>query len=751
MRPTRQVLFFLVIGAVALISSESAAQQRDASSPSIYTFAPTAYGTVEVFRNGKRISTGTPEFATQQYGYKPPTGTALPAKTPTTATQPALQPFRPSQQQLQARTDEALRQQQIQERAAETQRLQEQARVQTDSKTLTTGSSANAPLTNVYSMPDFRTAETTPITTQHGPLLRSIIQKTKKFEDKYKLGQTVIDSAAAAGSQLAPTNTVITGLKGGKLTADLLDAQQTDGTYGLIEKTYEKGFVNTSGQVGTALFGPVGGALAAGTAQMSYGIGKNIIAPKVAPPIGEALSKLDRRIGITPTGRAAKKSQEQVEILQRRVDIMRASKKAPTTPPPSAFYEESPRQVELGTKTLTTGFSANTPLTNVYNMPDLRTAGTTPQKTDCGTGCMAEKASAVPGNVVRNKFPGNGGKIFGAAIDAGVDSITGFVPFVAETSHQLREANQKDGALGVAEVVSNKVATDAGGLAGCGYGIASGSGCTAGSIGGAAVTGAAIETGKAINEASIGLYKDRREMRESQREAEELEKRLLEQNPDLLDKIHRPTEAAIAPPSAFYAEKLRQAGLGTKTLTMGSSANTPLTNVYIPDSRLAGTTPQVLLKRQNQANIFSDTNTQQSRMYENILKDYADGILKDYGLSVEEGDKISKFIHEAVGANTVTQKIFDNLYKRKAAELRALNQQLLEQRRRELQKGIPYGYQAPNLQQLKQPENSQVAAPPTPPPSAFYAGSSQAAPRTPYPARNQSPYSGIMNNIGSSQ
>lgn len=46
------------------------AAKKAAASP-VYTFAPTPSGTVEVFKNGQRIATGTPAFAATNYGYNP--------------------------------------------------------------------------------------------------------------------------------------------------------------------------------------------------------------------------------------------------------------------------------------------------------------------------------------------------------------------------------------------------------------------------------------------------------------------------------------------------------------------------------------------------------------------------------------------------------------------------------------------------------------------------------------------------------
>ena len=53
-----------------------------------YTFAQTQYGTVEVFQNGQRISTMTPQAAATQYGYQVPSGT--PAQSPQTTAAPLI-------------------------------------------------------------------------------------------------------------------------------------------------------------------------------------------------------------------------------------------------------------------------------------------------------------------------------------------------------------------------------------------------------------------------------------------------------------------------------------------------------------------------------------------------------------------------------------------------------------------------------------------------------------------------------------
>ena len=57
-----------------------------------YTFTPTTSGTVQISQDGKIISTATPEFAAQKYGYTAPTPAPTPTTTPTTVTPPPSTP-----------------------------------------------------------------------------------------------------------------------------------------------------------------------------------------------------------------------------------------------------------------------------------------------------------------------------------------------------------------------------------------------------------------------------------------------------------------------------------------------------------------------------------------------------------------------------------------------------------------------------------------------------------------------------------
>lgn len=73
------------------------------------------------------------------------------------------------------------------------------------------------------------------------------------------------------------------------------NSRKLDGALGVAEKTWEFGFVKGAGAVGGAAFGPVGKAAASATAQGSYYIGKNYIAPYVAPTLGDWMYEADKK------------------------------------------------------------------------------------------------------------------------------------------------------------------------------------------------------------------------------------------------------------------------------------------------------------------------------------------------------------------------------------------------------------------------------------------------------------------------
>ncbi len=64
---------------------------------SAYTFTPTQYGTIQIAQNGKIIATTTPQLATQQYGYQAPNTQTPSLKATQTPTTPPIAVTAPSQ------------------------------------------------------------------------------------------------------------------------------------------------------------------------------------------------------------------------------------------------------------------------------------------------------------------------------------------------------------------------------------------------------------------------------------------------------------------------------------------------------------------------------------------------------------------------------------------------------------------------------------------------------------------------------
>jgi murein DD-endopeptidase MepM/ murein hydrolase activator NlpD len=69
------------------------APPKSAATAPAYTFSPTGSGTVQVFQNGQLITTSTPQFAAQQFGYQLPGSTATTKPNPVTSVKPtAIKP-----------------------------------------------------------------------------------------------------------------------------------------------------------------------------------------------------------------------------------------------------------------------------------------------------------------------------------------------------------------------------------------------------------------------------------------------------------------------------------------------------------------------------------------------------------------------------------------------------------------------------------------------------------------------------------
>lgn len=134
----------------------------------------------------------------------------------------------------------------------------------------------------------------------------------------------LLDSAKAAGGALAPPTPIISMLNGAAMTSDVLQAQQSGGSFAANEKVFEKTFVMTGQTLGTP-FGPIGAALGAGVAQGSYSIGKAIqpwLDSKLN--ISEAILAIDQKYGISNDARALEISKQEIERLRQQIDIEKA-------------------------------------------------------------------------------------------------------------------------------------------------------------------------------------------------------------------------------------------------------------------------------------------------------------------------------------------------------------------------------------------------------------------------------------------
>jgi hypothetical protein len=219
-------------------------QQPKAMAGPTYTFAPTASGTVQVFQNGQLVTTSTPQFAAQQFGYKLPTTTATtPKPSPVTATSPAATTPKPTTV-LSAKPTPITG-----------------TITPVNPTTITTGKlpviGATTPPAKPISLP-----QSTPATVQAQPSLFSAVSGKAAQIEQSKLGSIVVDVGATAGSTFVPTY-----LSHAVDMADVAAGYQKGGKLGawtvVVEKTAE-----TAGGAAGSLMMPANPALgnAVGTA-----------------------------------------------------------------------------------------------------------------------------------------------------------------------------------------------------------------------------------------------------------------------------------------------------------------------------------------------------------------------------------------------------------------------------------------------------------------------------------------------------
>ena len=155
---------------------------------------------------------------------------------------------------------------------------------------------------------------------------------------KYSSGKT--GKVAAEGVDAAVDHVVSPVLGIPETYHQIQEAIKKDGALGGAEVVTKKA---------TVLVGAAAGAVSGvGAVQGAVATAATIEAGEqlLVEPSSNFLSKFDIKYGITKEGRAARESQRQAELLQRKVDEMNAAKaEAAAHPitPSSAFYAETPR------------------------------------------------------------------------------------------------------------------------------------------------------------------------------------------------------------------------------------------------------------------------------------------------------------------------------------------------------------------------------------------------------------------------
>jgi hypothetical protein len=121
--------------------------------------------------------------------------------------------------------------------------------------------------------------------------IRVISNTANQFQES-TVGSVMINAGAAAGGALAPGRLSYLGIAGD--ASAIASAYTSGGKTALAEEVFVQGFVWAAEKAGWT-FGPHGAALAAATAQASFDIGKNYIAPLVAPTLADWMFRADQR------------------------------------------------------------------------------------------------------------------------------------------------------------------------------------------------------------------------------------------------------------------------------------------------------------------------------------------------------------------------------------------------------------------------------------------------------------------------
>jgi hypothetical protein len=278
----------------ALATPPTPSSQNGAASQG-YNFKPTAYGTVEISKNGQRIATSTPQYAAQQYGYQIPSASVSPKPTVALSSAPVGQipTARPAQQPPSSNVFEKMQP--------------------------VTPATNSTFATNVQ--PVKGVADLSPATNGIGSVVTAVTDKAQSAASllnqfyQTPVGRAVVDTTvdvgAAAGGAAAPKwagnlgkindagNYMVLVKQG-----DWLGVAQATVDWGTVKAaTLAGGYVGaevgtvTPG-VGPAVGAKVGSAVGAGTAQLALDIGKY----SVAPALGNVIYYLDQQPMRSPTG-----------------------------------------------------------------------------------------------------------------------------------------------------------------------------------------------------------------------------------------------------------------------------------------------------------------------------------------------------------------------------------------------------------------------------------------------------------------
>jgi hypothetical protein len=279
-------------GIVKQITAGPRATGVAAPAQPLYTFSQAPGGGVQVFQNGKLITTSTPQFAAQQYGYQgsvtatPPSGIAVPtiaARQSSSITVGATHngaPPPPTPQPILAVKPGTppTSQTTVTKRLVPSTVPVKSSAIAGPTKTASQVQTTSWPNPGAVILPKITTtaapptpSSVTPLTSANSAVQGGAIYLSNKANqiEQTPLGQTAVDMGAAAGSELAPK--VLNPLSWAADGASVYSAYQKDGGLGAAAQA--------SSVVAVYAAGAAGGPIGAAAAQGAVDYGKYVIAP----------------------------------------------------------------------------------------------------------------------------------------------------------------------------------------------------------------------------------------------------------------------------------------------------------------------------------------------------------------------------------------------------------------------------------------------------------------------------------------